>query len=236
MITIRGLQVNAICKGNGKTSIVLLHGWGQNFYMMKFIQDHFSDQFTVLNMDLPGFGESDEPDTVWDVDMYVDFLHEVIEYFSLEDIILIAHSFGARIAIKYALRYPVKKMLLTGAAGIQAKRGISYWIKVKTYKLLKKLSMTPAMGSSDYKNASEVMKGVLVASVEENLQPILQDIDVETLLVWGEKDVETPLWMGKEMEKKMKNASLIVLEHEGHFAYFHCSMQFIRIAEVYLKE
>lgn len=64
MITIRGLQVNAICKGNGKTSIVLLHGWGQNFYMMKFIQDHFSDQFTVLNMDLPGFGESDEPDTV----------------------------------------------------------------------------------------------------------------------------------------------------------------------------
>lgn len=236
MITICGVQVNAICKGNGKTSIVLLHGWGQNYYMMKFIQDYFSEQFTVLNMDLPGFGESEEPKDVWNIDKYADFLHEVIQYFDLDDVILIAHSFGARIALKYSLRYPVKKMLLTGAAGIQPKRGMSYWIKVKTYKFLKTLSLAPTMGSNDYRNASEVMRGILVAGVEENLLPILKDIDVETLLVWGEKDVETPLWMGKEMETRMQNASLVILKQEGHFAYFHCSMQFLRIAEVYLKE
>ena len=86
-------------------------------------------------------------------------------------------------------------MVLTGAAGIQAKRGLGYHIRVKTYKLLKKLHAAPAMGSSDYQSASAIMKGVLVASVEDDLSGILKDISTETLLVWGEKDTATPLWM-----------------------------------------
>ncbi|MCR0262629.1 alpha/beta hydrolase [[Clostridium] innocuum] len=235
MITIQDIKVNVTRSGNGAPAVVLLHGWGQNQYMMKFLQDHLCDSFTVVNLDLPGFGESEEPRTVWSVDDYATFLHELLMHMHLTRVIFIAHSFGARIALRYAYRYPVEKMVLTGAAGIQAKRGLSYHIRVKTYKLLKRLHAAPAMGSSDYQGASPVMRGVLVASVEDDLRPLLKDIATETLLVWGERDMATPLWMGRVMEEELPDAALVVLPKEDHFAYFHLSIQFCRIVDAFLR-
>ena len=203
--------------------------------MMKFLQDHLCDTFTVINLDLPGFGESGEPPRVWSVDDYVDFLQELLDHLQITHVSFIAHSFGARIALRYAYRFPVEKMVLTGAADIQAKRGLGYHIRVKTYKLLKKLHAAPAMGSSDYQSASAIMKGVLVASVEDDLSGILKDISTETLLVWGEKDTATPLWMGRVMEEELPNAALVVLPKEDHFAYFHLSIQFCRIVDAFLR-
>ena len=94
--------------------------------------------------------------------------------------------------------------------------------------------MAPHMGSEDYKAASDVMKGVLIQSVERDLSPLLPKIANETLLVWGEKDQATPLWMGETMEKAMPNATLIVLEDEDHFAYFHQPKRFLAILEYFI--
>lgn len=233
MITIHNTVLNVIVKGEG-TPIVLLHGWGQNQYMMKFLQDYFCTEYKVLNLDLPGFGESAEPDVVWDIQEYAICLHELLIQCHIENPIIIAHSFGARIALRYALMYPVSRMVLTGAAGIRTKRGWSYYTRVYTYKLLKHLHIQPTMGSEDYQHSSGVMRGILVASVEDDIKEELKNITCETLLVWGEKDTQTPLWMGKMMEKEMQNATLIVLPKEDHFAYFHQSLQFKKIVEAYL--
>lgn len=233
MITIHNTKLNVIVKGEG-TPIVLLHGWGQNQYMMKFLQDYFCKEYKVLNLDLPGFGESEEPSVVWDIQEYAICLHELLIQYHIENPILIAHSFGARIALRYALMYPVSRMVLTGAAGLRTKRGWNYYIRVYTYKILKRLHMQPAMGSVDYQQASDIMRGVLVASVEDDIKDELKHIGCETLLVWGEKDTQTPLWMGKMMEQEMQNATLIVLPKEDHFAYFHQSLQFKKIVEAYL--
>lgn len=233
MITVHNIKLNVIVKGEGQ-AMVLLHGWGQNSYMMKFIQDYFCKTYKVINMDLPGFGESEEPHEVWSVEDYAYYLYEFLTSMGIEKPILIAHSFGARIALRYASHYPVEKMILTGAAGIRPKRGLSYYIRVYTYKAMKKLHLAPTMGSEDYRNASGVMRGILVASVEDDLRDVLPQIEVETLLVWGDRDTQTPLWMGKVMENEMPHATLIVLEKDDHFAYFHQSMRFTGIVEAFL--
>lgn len=235
MIAIQNVKVNVTRAGKGEPAVVLLHGWGQNQYMMKFLQDHLCETHTVINLDLPGFGESEEPPQVWRVADYAEFLHELLERLHITRVVIIAHSFGARVALRYAACYPVEQMILTGAAGIRPARGVMYHIRVKTYKLLKRLHMAPSMGSEDYQNASPIMKGVLVTSVEDDLRPLLKDIAVPTLLVWGEKDSATPLWMGRVMEREMPQAALVVLPKEDHFAYFHCSMQFCRIVDAFLK-
>lgn len=227
------LRIHYTLEGKGDP-IILLHGWGQNIMMMKFISDHFQRRFQVLNLDLPGFGDSDEPDTAWSVADYAQCIFTCKEQLGLEAPILIAHSFGARIALHYAHRYPVNKMVLTGAAGIKNKRTLCYYMKVYTYKLMKQCHMKPQMGSSDYQNADEVMKGVLICSVNEDLRPLLPSIYTETLLVWGEKDTATPLWMGEAMEQEMPNATLIVLENDDHFAYFHQPQRFLAILEYFL--
>lgn len=219
--------------GSGK-DVILLHGWGQNAYMMKFIQDHLSENYRVLNLDLPGFGESEEPKQAWSVAQYAQFIHELALTYQMEEPILIAHSFGARIALRYALSYPVKKMILTGAAGIKKKYTIDHYARVYAYKLLKRMHIKTNLGSSDYQNASMIMRGVLVKAVNDDITPRLSSITPQTLLVWGERDTQTPLWMGKEMEQRMPNATLVVLKKEDHFAYFHQSFRFLRIVDAFL--
>lgn len=234
MITIKNTNINVTIQGTGP-AVVLLHGWGQNQYMMKFIQDDLCNAYQVMNLDLPGFGESEEPPTIWDIHDYVDCIHQLLEAYQMDNPIFIAHSFGARIALRYAMCYPVANMILTGAAGIRKKRDLSYYLRVYAYKILKKMHIKNALGSPDYQQASMCMRGVLVKAVNDDLVDALKTITCNTLLVWGEKDEQTPLWMGKRMEKEMKHATLIILEKGTHFAYFHQSRRFLGILHAYLE-
>ena len=74
-INIKGVSVNYIQYGEGK-DILLLHGWGQNIEMMKFIGDHFSDRFRITILDFPGFGESEEPSSAWTIADYSSLIEE----------------------------------------------------------------------------------------------------------------------------------------------------------------
>lgn len=83
-------------------------------------------------------------------------------------------------------------MVLTGAAGVMAKHDLEWYLRVYSYKagkiLLKPFKGLSAKlrqnaGSSDYKNASEIMKQILVKTVNFDISPYLKDIKPETLLV-----------------------------------------------------
>ena len=76
---------------------------------------------------------------------------------------------------------------------------------------MKKWQRQIQMGSVDYQQASDIMRRVLVKSVNDDITPELAKIKVETLLVWGEQDEQTPLWMGKMMETLMPHATLVTL-------------------------
>lgn len=231
--TLSSCRIHYEVKGRGP-AMVLLHGWGQNIEMMAFIQEYFQEKYMVVNIDLPGFGDSEEPTEAWGIYEYTNIVKALVDELHITKPILVAHSFGARIALRYSYLYPVEKMILTGAAGIKKRHGISYYARVYTYKLLKKIRPPKRMGSDDFQMASPIMKGVLVRSVEEDLRPFLKYITCETLLVWGEEDEATPLWMGKIMEQEMRNATLVVLEEDDHFAYFHQQQRFLRIMEYFL--
>ena len=243
-IIIKDLNINYEVKGKHGKHVVLLHGWGQNIKMMDYIAEFLSKHFKVYNLDFPGFGESDEPSYSWGNEDYVEFLKEFVDKLKIKNPILIGHSFGCRVALYYAYKYPVYKMILTGAAGILAPHTISWYVKVYSYKLGKYLlkpfkslsnKLKANAGSEDYKNASEVMKGTLVKCVNFDITPYLKDINQETLLVFGTNDTATPLWMGKKMEELMSNATLVTFENDDHFAYFHQGDRFNRVLEAFLK-
>ena len=243
---IHGLNIRVEVSGDSGRDVILLHGWGQNIEMMSYIAAFLKQHFIVYNLDLPGFGQSEEMKTPYNIDDYVDFLEDFISYYSISEPILIGHSFGCRIALKYALNHPVRRMCLTGAAGIRDDRDLSYYLKTYSYKVGKKiLSIKPFRkyldsfkanaGSSDYKNASPIMKQTLIKAVNEDLKGILKDIGVETLLVFGDQDEATPLSKGRMMEELMGDATLVVFEGDDHFAYFHQADRFNRVLEAFLK-
>jgi len=232
-------------KGHQK-SVVLLHGWGQNTIMMDFIAQYLKDYFNVINIDLPGFGKSDEPLRAYSVDDYVLALKALLDDKHIDNPIFIGHSFGCRIALRYAYKYGAYKMVLTGAAGVRDKHGLKWYFKTYTYKLgkwiilhspykdnLKKLQ--DKKGSEDYKNASGVMRETLVKVVNDDVSNILKEINTETLLVFGELDKATPVSKGKYMEKMMPNAALCIFEGDDHYAYFHQSNRFLRVLDAFLR-
>ncbi|MBQ9425250.1 MAG: alpha/beta hydrolase [Erysipelotrichaceae bacterium] len=245
-IVIDGVKLHFDKKGKKGRSVLLLHGWGQNMEMMAFISEFLESHFIVYNFDLPGFGESDDPTDTWGSGEYCEFLHHFCEEKKITDPIIIAHSFGCRIALQYAYRYPVHKMVLTGAAGVRDKRGIDYYVKVYAYKAGKKiLSLKPFekyrndlmknAGSEDYRNSSGVMRSSFVKIVNEDLTAILKDIPCETLLVFGENDEATPVEKGKLMEKEMPNAALVIFENDDHYAYFHQAQRFNLVLDAFLR-
>lgn len=242
---IDGIRLSFDKKGKKGANVLLMHGWGQNKEMMDLIAEHLAAHFKVYNFDLPGFGESDEPSETWGSLEYAEFIHKFCEKKKIEDPIIIAHSFGCRIALQYAYRYKVHKMCLTGAAGVRDDRGVDYYLKVYSYKLGKKImSLKPLnkykdklmknAGSTDYKNTSGVMRSTFVKIVNEDLKPLLSDIDTETLLVFGENDEATPVSKGKLMEKLMPDAALVVFENDDHFAYFHQWQRFNMVLDAFL--
>lgn len=233
--------------GKGR-DVILLHGWGQNMDMMGVIEQHLIPFFSVWNLDFPGFGNSADPAEPWGVEDYRIFLEDFIGKNGIHDPILIGHSFGCRVAIRYAaLHHDVYKMVLTGAAGIKPKKTAKQQLQTKAYKAgkwflkathqEKKLEELQAnAGSEDYRNAKGVMRATFVKVVNDDVTPVLKDVQCPVLLVWGDQDTAAPLWMGKVMEQEMPDAGLAVFEGDDHWAYWHQSERFNRVLDAFLKE
>lgn len=222
-IKIKDVDINYIQYGEGK-DILLLHGWGQNIEMMKILGDHFSDKFRITILDLPGFGESSEPSIPWTMTDYSNMLEEFVEMVDVKKPIIMGHSFGGRLAIRYSANNPVEKVVLFGAPCIRINTPLSF--KTRVLKSIKKLPfmdgigeyMKNFIGSRDYKAASPIMRQTLVNVVNEDLSGYARKIEEPTLLIWGEADTEAPLQDAQELEKIMIDAALIVLPGT-HYAY-----------------
>jgi pimeloyl-ACP methyl ester carboxylesterase len=245
-LQINGVTIHYTQSGKGR-DVVCLHGWGQNITMFQATQNFLSPWFKVTLFDFPGFGESGLMSSAWGVDEYTLNFKILCDRLGIVDPILIAHSFGARVALMYAAKYKVHKLILTGAAGLKPKRGPDYYLRVAFYKTAKQVfklkplvkhkeKMAAFFGSSDYKNTEGVVRQSFVKIVNTDLRKLLPFISVPTLLVWGELDEATPLWMAKVMEKEMKDAGLVIFEKDGHYAYHNQSDRFHKIVGVFLEK
>ena len=97
------MKINYKIIGEGDL-VVLLHGWGQNIQMMEPLVKGLKNK-KVLILDLPGFGESDEPDNVWSIEDYADFINKFVNKLGYEKCSIIGHSFGGKIGLIYASKY-----------------------------------------------------------------------------------------------------------------------------------
>lgn len=250
-IIIDGLNINYIDEGTGN-AVLLLHGWGGSIQTMMPIVNILKDKCRVISLDLPGFGESDIPDTPWNSYDYAQCIKKFIDTLGLNDIVLFGHSHGGRVSIILASKYNfVKKLILIDSAGIIPKRKIKYYIKVYSFKLLKNIYIIfskgdtkekrleefyKKFGSTDYKESQGVMRQTMVKVIHDNLAELLTSIKAPTLLIWGENDEDTPLYMGKLMEEKISDSGLIILKDAGHYSYIDCYDQFKAVINVFLKD
>ena len=242
-MNIKDVYVNFIQYGNksGK-NIVLLHGWGQNIEMMDPIGKRLQKDFYITIIDLPGFGKSSEPTYGYTVYDYFEIVDELLRKLKIKNPIMIGHSFGGRISIIYAAKKGVEKLVLLASP---VKRSVKKnTFKIKLLKFLKKVPvvkelesyMKTKIGSRDYRNATPIMRLILVNTVNEDLTEYLKQIESPTLLIWADLDTEAPLEDAKYAETIMKDAGLIIYQGATHYAYLERINEVINVLNVFLKE
>lgn len=244
--------------GSGK-ALVILHGWGSRSSVMQCVADGVRNLRTSYLLDFPGFGDSPEPPSAWNVSDYARvteaWLNDVLPEESFD---LLVHSFGGRVAIKLlsssSISSRIDKVVFTGAAGIKPKRSPSYYAKKYIAKSLKapfrllpraleekglnrlrKTDLWRKLGSSDYQQLSGVMRETFVKTVTEFQNEELQYIDHEILLIWGKNDESTPLYQGEKMNSLLQHSALVPIDHAGHYSFLDQKSIFLAVLRSYLE-
>lgn len=221
--------------------MVLLHGWGQNIEMMKPIGDAFLNEDVII-VDLPGYGKSEEPPYPYSVEDYVMIIKELLDNIDVKNPILIGHSFGGKISLLYASMFDVKKLILLASPYKKEIKKLS--LKTKTLKQLKKVPglnklegfAKKHIGSVDYRNASPIMRQVLVNTVNLDISENVKKIKCPTIIIWGTLDEQVDVSEAYELEKLISDAGVIVYENCTHYAYLEKLGQTISVISSFIKD
>jgi pimeloyl-ACP methyl ester carboxylesterase len=250
-IDILGLSTAFAVGGSGPTAVLALHGWGgsiESFWPVAQQLDRLGD-YTTHVLDLPGFGETALPPDPWGVPEYAAFVLAYMDAQGLRRAHLLGHSFGGRISLILGADHPerVDKMVLADSAGVPNPAIPGRDAAVKAAKMvfslpgLKRLyepvrrRAYEQIGATDYLEAG-ALRATFVKVIEQDLLPYAARVSRPTLLIWGDRDEDTPLWQGRRLAETIPDAGLVVLAGAGHFSYLERLPEYIRIVHHFFRE
>jgi len=252
MRTIAGLRTGTCVTGSGRP-VVALHGWGGSVQSFWPVAEPLGGAgFAVHLLDLPGFGHSDPPPAPWGVADYMRFVLAYLDASDLPRVALLGHSFGGRIGLVLAAQHPdrVSRMVLANSAGLRtplslkqqarsilarAVRQTLDWAHLTSARERLQASYNRRYASEDYLSAGP-LRETFLRVISEDLTPYAVQVQAPTVLIWGDRDADTPLWQGRKLEQLIPDAGLIVFEGAGHFSYLERPNDFLRIVAHFLSD
>lgn len=224
--------------GEKYPAVLLLHGWGMSKECFKKLVPKIKPNQKIIGLDFFGFGNSSMPPEYFDTYEYAYMVFIFLKRKNIYSNILVGHSFGGRVCIILGSIFDsgCKKILLTSSAGINRFSPLKS-IKIINYKIVKKLcsvgflnaKILKKFGSSDYKNLNEIMQGVFVKVVNQDLKYLLKNISVLTNLVWDKSDKETPYSICKILNKNIDMSNIFIFKNGGHFTFLYNLNKFSNI-------
>lgn len=225
--------------------VIILHGWTYSTEKYVELNNLLKEKrLTTVMLKIPGLTETLKEDKVWTIDDYVNWLEEKLNK-EKDKIILIGHSNGGRISLNFTIKHPekVEKLILIDSAGIYHN---DLYIRMKRLffatlaKVGKKITKSEILRSflykltkeNDYKNASLNMRKTMVNLMKSDMLLKLNEINVPTLIIWGENDTMLPLKDGKKMRELIKNSKLYTVKGARHAPQFTHAKE---VAEIIMK-
>lgn len=230
------MKVNYSVKGEKKgLKVILLHGWGGSINSLALLQDALVEKgYEVYNMDLPGFGESQDLSQPMSLEDYTSYIARFIKELKLEKAVLVGHSFGGKIAMTVGINNPelISGLVLINASGIKPQNSlkkVAYLIPSKLFGLIFKLPVLNIFYSvvrkiyykllvreQDYFKASPVQQKTMQNVVNTHLDNKVSRINSPTLIIWGSQDKQTPLWQGRKLATLIPNSRLEIVDEATH--------------------
>jgi len=231
---------------NGKPPLLLIHGFASSIYTFRRIIPLLQNHFSIIAIDLPGFGKSEKSISfVYSFQNYANVMIECLNQFGISTTSIVAHSMGGQIALNMARIAPEKfknivllcssgylkrskKLLICSSYLPFFEKIISFYIRRKDVKEYLKNVFFDQQLINDEELVREFGRPLTEKGFYQSLIRLLRDregdllpeqlreIQVPTLLIWGEEDQVVPLTVGQRLVRDLPNAQLITYEKTGH--------------------
>ncbi len=241
--TINNIEINYNLSGNGKKTLVFIHGFPLSMEMWKEQEKYFSKNFQVLLYDIRGHGKSECGNFQYSIEYFVDDLYSLLEFLKIENPILIGLSMGGYIALRYIDKFleNVSAVVLCDTKSdsdtnegkinrsLNAKKILEEGTKNFSNEFVKNI-----FSKKTFENNFEVVKSIqniiettsplsisatlLALSGRINATEVLHKISIPTLILVGEDDIITPVSNAKLINEKIKNSELKIISIAGHMS------------------
>jgi pimeloyl-ACP methyl ester carboxylesterase len=229
------------------STIYLIHGWTMREQSLELWQPLIGllqqGGLQVRFLRVPGLLAP--LNEVWTLQDYVNWLGTEIKE---EKIILLGHSFGGQIAIRFAAQHPnrIKKLILLDNSGIRDRRilkrlkRITFFILAKLGKPLAKIDplrrlFYKSIREVDYLEAPPLLRKTMVNVLQEEILKDLGNIQSPTLIVWGKQDKSVPVQHAYLEAEHIKNSDLAIIEDGRHSPQFTHAQQVVDLILEFVK-
>jgi pimeloyl-ACP methyl ester carboxylesterase len=131
-VSIDGARLHFVIKGSG-APVVLIHGNPGSCQDWTRLYGPLSAQYRAIAFDRPGHGHSDRPNhRDITVEIQAAMLRDGLDQLKIERPLLVGHSWGAALALAYALDFPrdVSGLVLLAPAAYLSQDGVSFISKL----------------------------------------------------------------------------------------------------------
>ena len=242
-------MTNYQLSGKGKL-VLLLHGWGDNSATFKELINALSGDYQTLSVDLPGFGATQAPKDVWDLDDYAHFLRVLLEKLNLgQPYAVVGHSNGGALTVRAVSLGDMEpeKIVLLAASGVRTNNQIkrmflkvlaktgnvaTIWMPERYRQSLRK-SLYGVAGSDML--VAPHLQDTFKKTVRQDVQGDAAAIKVPTLLIYAANDDAIPVADGRQYQSLIKNSRLEIIENAGHFVHHDQAAKVTHLIEEFLK-
>jgi pimeloyl-ACP methyl ester carboxylesterase len=247
-IVVDKLLCNYEKSGRGP-AVLLLHGWGDSLKTFHNLAKALEPSFSVVTLDLPGFGGTQAPPDAWGVDDFAYFVGNFLRKAEIKPFAIIAHSNGGTIAIRGLANGSLRteKLVLLASAGIRdvykgrrkTLRLAAKAAKVATYPLPK--SWQTSIKKKAYKTVgsdlfvAEHLQETFKRVVTDDVQADARNLKIPAILVYGSEDTATPPKYGELLNDALAGSTLHIVHGAGHFVHHDQPDEVRRIVMEFLE-
>lgn len=254
-VEINGVEINYALDGSGEETIVFLNGIMMNIFSWNDFVPVLTEQndYQFLRVDFRDMGFSSPYKEDYDVSIHVDDLKGLFDALGLEKVHLLGVSYGAMVAMMFALKYPeyLSTLILPNAVArvtkfLQAASDIwEYSAATNSGEVFFKLSM-PFIYSDDFYNRNwewlkereKIFDQILTKEYFEALHRLSRSsknfdildqihvIKVPTLLIAGTRDIITPVYEMKKIQERIAGSKMVIIEDAGHASFYEKQDEF----------
>ena len=245
------LQIRVESAGSGPV-ILILHGWGETIEDYLNLSNELKNNYKVVRLELPGFGNSQPPLGLWGPSQYAEFVKLVLQKFKLDNpYAIIAHSLGAQVAL-YGLAHDLFSCskFIAVSAPCQDAISLSRRLTLRAISAIGRLTTIFLPGNVRYNVRQKVYSqlgvidyAMLTQQKIKKIYKYFQQFDTRgdaafiktpTLLIYGSMDIDTPPASGQLLHKLIRGSKLTIIPRCGHSPHRVHVQDFLNLAEDFI--